>query len=90
MKYAIARCTNGAYKVESEHGNLKAGRIAFRSYCNAIDNDKDFVGTATVKLLDENLDAVDGFSAVFNVAPPEPEPTPEAETPAESAEESAE
>ena len=68
MKYALVQATNGSFTVKSEHGeNKKAARIAFHTLCAAIDNDEDFKGTACVKVLDDQLDCVDGLQAFFSV-----------------------
>jgi len=60
MKYAIVACTNGNFAVKSEHGeNKQAALVAFHqlsaTYWNAPD-----VTTAMIKVVDENLDTVDG------------------------------
>lgn len=68
MKYAVIQVTNGSFTVKSEHGeNLKAARMAFHSLCVAIDGDKDFRGTAFVKVVDDQIDCVDGLQALFVV-----------------------
>ena len=41
--------------------------MAFHSLCVAIDGDKDFRGTACVKVVDDQLDCVDGLQALFVV-----------------------
>lgn len=69
MNYAVIQVTNGSFTVNSEHGdNKKAARMAFHSLCAAIDGDKQFSGTACVKVVDEQLDCVDGLMAFFNTA----------------------
>lgn len=60
MKYAVIATTNGNFAVKSEHGeNKQAALVAFQqlsaSYWNAPD-----VTTAMIKVVDENLDTVDG------------------------------
>lgn len=59
-KYAIVAVTNGNFAVKTEHGeNKQAALVAFHqlsaSYWNAPD-----VTTAMIKVVDENLDTVDG------------------------------
>lgn len=60
MKYAIVAVTNGNFAIKSEHGeNKQAAMVAFHqlsaTYWNAPD-----VTTAMIKVVDENLDTVDG------------------------------
>ena len=60
MKYSLIAVTNGNFAVKSEHGeNKQAALVAFHqlsaSYWNAPD-----VTTAMIKVVDENLDTVDG------------------------------
>lgn len=59
MNYAIVRCTNGAFNVESEHGNESSARVAFHSYCAALYNEKTIDVNATVVLFNEDMDPVD-------------------------------
>ena len=60
MRYAVIATTNGNFAVKSEHGeNKQAALVAFHqlsaSYWNAPD-----VTSAMIKVVDENLDTVDG------------------------------
>lgn len=60
MRYAVLAVTNGNFAVKSEHGeNKQAALVAFHqlsaSYWNA-----PGVTTAMIKVVDENLDTVDG------------------------------
>lgn len=66
MNYAVIQVTNGSFTVNSEHGDKKAARIAFHTLCAAIDNDKQFSGTACVKVVNEQLDCVDGLMSFFD------------------------
>ena len=87
MKYSLIAVTNGNFAVKSEHGeNKQAALVAFHqlsaTYWNAPD-----VTTAMIKVVDENLDTVDGKMEYIThdaVAPapvveeePEEEPTEE-------------
>jgi hypothetical protein len=70
MNYAVIQVTNGSFTVKSEHGdNKRAARVAFHTICAAIDNDAQFVGKACVKVVDDQLDCVDGLEALFVVEP---------------------
>ena len=52
MKYAVISCTNGTFKVESEHGkNLQGAIVAFHQICAAFWNTSD-VETAKVNVVD--------------------------------------
>lgn len=60
MKYAIIAVTNGNFAVKSEHGtNKQAALVAFHQLSAAYWNAPD-VTTAMIKVVDENLDTVDG------------------------------
>ena len=61
MKYAVIKCVNGNFAIATEHGeNKEGGIIAFHNLASALWNDNSEVN-ATVKLVDENLDTVDGY-----------------------------
>ena len=85
MKYSLIACTNGNFAVKSEHGeNKQAAMVAFHqlsaSYWNAPD-----VTSAMIKVVDENLDTVDGkmeyitHDAIAPVVVEEAEEEPEEE-----------
>ena len=74
MNYAITNVVNGNFTVSSEHGEDKqAAIVAFHNRCAVLWNAQDVI-TATVKLVDENLDAVDGKKEFIYHEQPEPEP----------------
>ena len=76
MKYAITNVVNGNFTVASEHGgNKQQAIVAFHNRCAALWNAEDVI-TATVKLVDENLDAVEGKQEFIFHEQPEPEPEP--------------
>lgn len=61
MKYAIIQCSNGAYKVISEGiEQLSSAKTQFHDRCKILWNAPDVV-SATVKIVDENLDCVEGY-----------------------------
>lgn len=61
MKYAIVRVSNGNFKVESEHNtDLQAAIVAFHGLCRTYWNTPEVI-TATVAIVDENLDIVQGY-----------------------------
>ena len=60
MKYSLIACTNGNFAVKSEHGeNKQAAMVAFHKLCETYWNAPD-VTSAMIKVVDENLDTVDG------------------------------
>lgn len=66
MKYAVITFVNGTFKVEAECGENKAqARTFFYSKCATLSNAPDVV-TAMVKVVDSQLDTVDGLQAFFS------------------------
>ncbi len=60
MKYSLITVTNGNFSVAGEYGdNKQAAFGAFHNTCAALWNAPDVV-TAMVKVMDENLDCVEG------------------------------
>ena len=61
MKYAVIQQVNGAFTVKYECGENKTQAITnFHSWCAALWNDTAAVD-AVVKIVDSNLDTVDGY-----------------------------
>lgn len=61
MKYAIATVINGNYKVEAEGiTQLDSAKVTFHGLCQTLWNSTDVI-TACVMIVDENLDAVEGY-----------------------------
>lgn len=62
MKYSIITVINGNFKIEKESGdNLETAKTQYHQTCAALHNDKDTAFKGIVKLMDENLDVVDGL-----------------------------
>ena len=60
MKYTLIQVSNGSFSVVSEHGtNKQAAFVAFHDRAKILWNAPDVV-TATVAVVDENLDVVEG------------------------------
>ena len=59
MKYAVITVVDGNFLIRSEWGNKESAIQSFHSLCAALIGDTGF-STAMVKVLDENLDTVDG------------------------------
>jgi len=59
MRYAVVTVVDGNFLIRSEWGNKDSAIQAFHSLCPALIRDTGF-SKAMVKVLDENLDTVDG------------------------------
>lgn len=72
MKYAIIKVINGNYFIHAEGiTDLNAAKVSFHSLCATLWNAPD-VETAAVKIVDENLDNVQGYKEFIDRRP-EPE-----------------
>lgn len=61
MKYAIIKVVNGSYSVHAEGiTDINAAKVNFHGLCQSLWNAPDVL-TATVKIVDENLDNVEGY-----------------------------
>lgn len=60
MKYAIIKCNNGAFTVDSEHGTLNAAKVRFHAVCQTLWNAQD-VATAEIVIVDEQLNCVENY-----------------------------
>ena len=61
MKYAIIKCINGNYSIHSEGiTDLASAKTQFHGLCETLWNAPDVI-EATVKIVDEKLDCVDGY-----------------------------
>ena len=58
--YAVIQQVNGAFTVKFEGSNLDSLKYNFHSWCASLWNDSGAVN-AVVKLVDGNLDVVDGY-----------------------------
>lgn len=61
MKYAIIKCSNGAFTIDSEWSDLTQAKVKFHGVCQTLWNAEDVL-TAEVKIVDEQLDCVDGYA----------------------------
>ena len=78
MEYSIIKCINGAFSVDSEHGELAQAKVRFHAICQTLWNAQDVV-TAKVMIVDEQLNCVEDYREYIHHEQ-EPEPTPEPET----------
>lgn len=76
MKYSIIKCINGAFSVDSEHGELTQAKVRFHAICQTLWNAQDVV-TAKVMIVDEQLNCVEGYAEYIHH---DPEPEPEVQT----------
>ena len=61
MKYAIIKVINGNYFVHAEGiTELASAKTQFHGLCQTLWNASDVI-SATVKIVDENLDCVEGY-----------------------------
>lgn len=80
MKYAIIKCINGNYSIHAEGiTELANAKTNFHGLCQTLWNAPDVL-TANVVIVDEQLDAVEGYKEYIH-HDPQPEPTPEPEEP---------
>ena len=80
MKYAIVKVINGNYFIHSEGiTSIESAKTQFHGLCQTLWNAPDVL-SATVKIVDENLDCVEGYKEFITHTPqpvqPEPEPEP--------------
>lgn len=77
MKLFIQQCVNGNISTVAEFVDNKQGAlVSFHQVCANLWNTAD-VYTATVKILNENLDVWEKRSEYIDHTEPEPEPEPE-------------
>ena len=68
MKYAIIKVINGNYFIHAEGiTDLASAKTQFHGLCQSLWNASD-VTTATVKIVDEQLDMVEGYKEIINKA----------------------
>ena len=80
MTYAIVKVINGAYAIHAEGiTDVANANVTFHGLCQTLWNAPDVL-SAEVAIMDENLDAVEGYKEFISHEPtPQPEPEPETE-----------
>lgn len=74
MKYAIVKVINGNYSIHAEgYTDKNSAKVVYHQVCSTLWNASDVL-TACVMIVDENLDAVEGYTELINKIEPEPEP----------------
>ena len=80
MVYSIVKVINGHYFIHAEGiTDLANAKTQFHGLCQTLWNAPDVI-TASVAIMDENLDVVEGYKEFIHHEPtvqPEPEPEPE-------------
>ena len=59
MNYALIRVSNGSFKIEQESSDLSQIKGGYYGKCQTYNNDPS-VHKATIMIVDENLDVVEG------------------------------
>ena len=82
MKYAIVKVINGSYSIHAEgFTDVASAKVNYHGLCQTLWNAPDVI-TAEVAIVDENLDAVEGYKEFIHheltVVTPEPEIVTEA------------
>ena len=73
MKYAIIKCSNGSFTIDSEWTELTKAKVRFHTVCQTLWNSPDVL-TAEVAIVDEQLDCVEGYKEFIHheMTPEEP------------------
>lgn len=79
MKYAVIKVINGNYFIHAEGiTEIASAKTQFHGLCQTLWNADDVI-TACVKIVDENLDAVEGYREFISHSVTDNEPTDDAE-----------
>lgn len=76
MKYAIIKCINGSFTIDSEGSDLQKAKVRFHGVCQTLWNAED-VKTAKVMIADEQLNCVEDYREYIHHEDQEPETEPE-------------
>lgn len=69
MKYAIIKVINGTYSVHAEgFTDMASAKVSYHGLCQTLWNAPDVI-TAEVAIVDENLDAVEGYKEYIRHEP---------------------
>ncbi len=79
MKYAVIKVINGAYAIHAEGlQTVEAAKVSYHGLCQALWNASDVL-TASVAIVDEQMDTADGYKEFIHHDPMPVEPEPEVE-----------
>lgn len=71
-KYAVIKCINGNYIVDSEgYTSVDTAKVQFHGVCRALWNEPTVI-SAEVRIMDENLDTVEGYKEYIHHDPEVP------------------
>lgn len=59
-KFALVKCINGNFTVDSEHSDLQAAKVKYHDVCKILWNAPDVL-TAKVEIVDEQLNCVEDY-----------------------------
>lgn len=79
MKYAVIKVINGAYSIHAEgFATVEAAKVSYHGLCQTLWNASDVL-TASVAIVDEQMDTVEGYKEFIHHDPMPVEPEPEVE-----------
>lgn len=82
MKYAVVKVINGSYSIHAEgFATVEQAKVSYHGLCQVLWNAPDVL-TASVAIVDEQMDVVEGYKE-FIYHTPTPTPTPDEEPEAE-------
>ena len=65
MKYAIIKCSNGTFTIDSEWTDLTQAKVKFHDVCKTLWNSVDVLN-AKVEIVDEQLNVVEDYKEFVN------------------------
>ncbi len=79
MKYAVIKVINGTYFIHAEgFPTVEAAKVSYHGLCQTLWNAQDVL-TASVAIVDEQMDVVEGYKEFIHHEPMPVEPEPEVE-----------
>ena len=79
MKYAVIKVINGTYFIHAEgFQTVEAAKVSYHGLCQTLWNAQDVL-TASVAIVDEQMDVVEGYKEFIHHEPMPVEPEPEVE-----------
>lgn len=78
MKYAIVKCVNSSFSIDSEWDNLTSAKVQFHGVCRTLWSADDVL-SSHVAIVDEQLDVVEGYKESIHHSAQQPTPQPEPE-----------
>ena len=79
MKYAVIKVINGTYFIHAEgFQTVEAAKVSYHGLCQTLWNAQDVL-TASVAIVDEQMDVAEGYKEFIHHEPMPVEPEPEVE-----------